>query len=1119
MDRPLAKLFQNCFYKILFWILFSIFPSLLISINGQDLRKVRDSLNNEISKYSSDTSRFGILSNFFWKYANSDLERVKPVGEWAFNEIKYSHNLKLLSDGYDIKGFIFRDEESYDSALFYFERALESSMSIGYKSRIAWSYYHIGELNYLFGNFNAALDMMRLAVKYFNELNYYSDAATSVYYISDMYERMGIPDSAISYNNKRLAIYTFHSDAIGEIVGNLAISTFYKNHSDSRKSLQYLNNALKIAESMNNAQTLVKVYFSIGDFFAEQKKNYPIANDYYTRVLEFAEKYHIKSLEAQMLNQIGNIYMLEGKDSLALTFNLKSLDIAKELKHRHTISNAYNSLGLVYKKLGDYNSALNCFNNCYTTGCNKCPAIAFHKTLIEIGDIYNLLNDPEQSLIWYRKSFDLAEKFHSLKDISLSTLKIGNYYQKLNSPNMAEKYYLQSFQTTKESGDKLLLRSLADTLSNSYAKRKNFNAAFRYKQLSKELGDSLNEINRLADMTELEMKFEVDKIKKENEARQAISAGEIKRQKALRNYFVVCSILLIMLGAAVYNGYMRKKRDNRLLTDQKHEIEEKNMEIRTQVEKITFQKDEIERMLNELHESDEMKLRFFSNISHELRTPLTLILNPAENLLKSASGNEDTKKQLESIYRNAQKLHDLTNQIMDLQKLDAGKMQLYTEKADIIEFCLGIASSFESLCHKKNLTIRFSSNYKSVITFFDKDKIGKIIINIISNALKFSYENSFIDTRIEIAESLCHLTITDSGIGIPSEEIDNVFRRYYQIPAGTNLTGIGTGIGLAYVKELVGFMKGKVVIDSKVNNGTKVTISIPFHEYMIEDKSEFAIEIPETHPHPEKKGFDAAEFLKEDNNEPTVLLVEDNDELRVFISDLLKSEFNVIVAKDGTSGLKTAFHNVPDIIISDVMMPGIDGYELCSILKKDFQTSHIPVILLTARDGAESSIKGYRSGADDYIIKPFDNEHLKLKVKNIIATREAARNKFDFKSILSSDSLNIGKTDKEFMRKCLAVIETHIDNSSFSVDNLAEALAFSNRNFYRKIRALTNQTPAELIRIYRLNYARQLLQNSNLKIFEISLAVGYEDTNKFRQAFKKQFGQSPSESIKSMINK
>jgi len=1101
---------------ISFWVLFFISPGLSGANNNSGLNSDKDSLRNEVHKYTTDTTRFFILSNYFWKYANTDLERVKDIGEWAFNEIKNSKNLKALSDGYDVKGFIYRDEENYDSAFFYFGRALETAKKIGYKTRIAWSYYHLGELNYLFGDFNSALDYMKYSVSYFTEVDNYSGEAGSIFYISDMYDRMGIPDSAILFNNKRLAIFKNHSDTIGEIVGNLAISSFYKNHSDSRKSLDYLKSALREAESMNNAQPVIKVYFAIGDFFAEQKKNYSIANDYYARVLEFAERRNEKSLEAQLLNQIGNIYMLEDKDSLALKFNLKSLAIAQEVKHRHTISNAYNSLGLVYKKLGNYNSALSCFNSCYSIGCNKCPAIAFHQTLIEIGDIYLTLNDLELSLSWYRKSLDLAEKFHSLKDISVSNLRIGNCYQKLNQQGTAESYYLQSYRTAKEAGDISLIKSVADTVSHCYAHRSEYSLAYRYKQLSTELGNSLNEINRQADITELEMKFEVEKIKKDNEAQQTVAAVELKKQKVLKNYFTIFSILLVGFGFAVYSGYRRKKKDNKLLTYQKNQIEEKNEEIKTQVKEITSQKDEIERISGELHESDEMKLRFFSNISHEFRTPLTLILNPAENLLKNIDGNGEVKKQLEYIYQNAQKLHELTNQIMDLQKLDAGKLLLNPEKGDIIQYCIGIASSFESLCQKKNITIEFSSNYRSVLTLFDKDKIGKILINLVSNAIKFSSENSSIEMKLEISENLFNMSVTDRGIGISGDEIDKVFKRYYQAPSDNQ--NIGTGIGLAYVKELVKFMNGDVSIASELNTGTIVRVSIPYDEFVLNDKSEYNIDIPVTGIKLNKKEFDPVNFIKDDVSENTVLIVEDNSELRSFIADLLKPEFKIIQARDGQEGINAAFQHIPDIIISDVMMGHIDGFELCTEIKRDERTSHIPVILLTAKDDDESTLRGYRTGVDDYITKPFANEQLKLKVKNIISTREAARNQFDFKSLLSIDGLKIGATDKEFIKKCIKAIELHIDDSSFSVDKLAGLMAFSSRNFYRKINALTSQTPAELIRIYRLHYARKLLQNTKMKVFEIAMAVGYEDTNKFRQAFKKQFGVSPSESIKSLID-
>jgi tetratricopeptide (TPR) repeat protein len=556
---------------------------------GADQKQVsdRDSLLNEVGKYSSDTSRFYVFSNYFWEYANKDLDRVKAIGDLAFSEIKNSKHLKALSDGYDIKGFIFREEENFDSASFCFEKALEISLGIAYNSRIAWSYYHLGELNYLFGNYRTALGQMKTALKYFRDLNYFNDIGSSLYYISDMYDRMGISDSSILFHNSRLTLFESHSDTVGEIVAGLAISAFYKERNDNKQSLEYLKVALRKAESMNNSQALIKVYFSIGDFFAEQKKNYTIAHEYYNRVLKFAEKNKYKILEAQLLNKIGNVYLLEANDSLALDYNLKSLVIAKESKHRHTISNAYKSLGMVYKKLGDYPSAINCFRICYETGCNICPVIKFHDALVELGDIYMLTGNYGESLIWYKKSLDLAERFNSVADISLSKFMIGNYYKKTGKPNDAGKYYSESFRLAEEAGNFLLTRRIADTMSLFFKSNNDFPSAYRYTKLSNALADSLFEIDRRADITELEMKFEIEKIRKENEARQSISIIEIKRQKTFRNFSVILSLVLFVSGFAVYAGYKRKKRDNNLLTYQKNQIEEKNEEIRSQVEEIT----------------------------------------------------------------------------------------------------------------------------------------------------------------------------------------------------------------------------------------------------------------------------------------------------------------------------------------------------------------------------------------------------------------------------------------------------------------------------------------------------------------------------------------------------
>jgi len=306
-------------------------------------------------------------------------------------------------------------------------------------------------------------------------------------------------------------------------------------------------------------------------------------------------------------------------------------------------------------------------------------------------------------------------------------------------------------------------------------------------------------------------------------------------------------------------------------------------------------------------------------------------------------------------------------------------------------------------------------------------------------------------------------------------------------------------------------MGGSVAIQSVLNEGTEVHIMLPAKEFEITEEAEFIVEFPKKIPTSSIKDIDLNDYTNENLSESSVLVVEDNDELRDFIGGLLRPDYTVYMAKNGNEGIKVAYQFIPDIIISDVMMPEKDGNELCTVLKNDERTSHIPIIMLTAKDTVQNSREGYLSGADDYVLKPFDNELLKLKIKNVIATHEAKRRQFDLKSVLSSENIKPGDADRQFLKKCFSVIEKNIDNPDFSVDNLAEELAFGKRNFYRKIIAITNQTPAEIIRVFRLQYARKLLQNHQMKVFEIASLVGYSDVNSFRRAYKNQFGSLPSE--------
>ncbi len=1050
------------------------------SITRSDL----DSIDLLVDQCITDTCRFRVLQSYFWLYASYDMNRVRSIGEQAYGEVRNSKNPQIRADGFDIKGFLYEKEEKYDSAAFFFHKALYLARKTGYDRRIRWSYYHLGLIYGAAGNPDSA-------VYYFKTLNrqYPSDISSSpsdydvyrqlAYLFDDTYE---MPDSAEKYFQQMLFLSRESSDAQREIESQINLMNLYYKTNQIKNLLETINTTLVLAEKNSHEKALINIYNMIGDMFLVNKKNYELALVYYNKVLEICRPKY-KQWEATILNDIGDLYMRMGNDTLALRYVNEGLRVAKTMNLKHQISESYRNLGVIYKSQGRLPEAIHHFQICYNTGCDKCSKVVFHQALIDIADSYMALQNPDKAFDYYNQSLDLAMEFKANKELAVSSLRLGNYYSLLDN-GKSKAYYLSAIQYARQSNDLKTIKIISDTLSSYFRKQNNFKAAYEYQMLARTMEDSIIQIDNQASLADWELKFEIEKINKENQTNERLAAAEIKRQKAFRNGTLLIALLLVVLGLVVYSGYRRKKKDNSLL----------------------------EKMSDELHQADEMKLRFFSNISHEFRTPLTLILNPAKSLLETGTVEGESKKQLEYIYNNALKLRDLTNQIMDLQKLDAGKLTLKPEEADIIEYCVGVASSFESLCYKKNNSVAICSNHRSVIASFDKDKVGKILSNLLSNAFKFCYEASVIEMLMEISNHNFTLSIKDKGLGIPSDEIDKAFKQYYQ--ASTNNQTEGTGIGLAYVKELAEFMKGKANIKSTVQQGTLVTVTIPLATCVIADAAELEHRIPKTGLD-EIKPFIIADEQNEDRN--TVLIAEDNDELRNFIGDLLKADYNLILAANGREGAKAAFKYLPDIIVSDVMMPDMNGFDMCSLLKKDERTSHIPVILLTAKDGSQSSLEGYQTGADDYIIKPFDNELLKLKIRNIIATGEASRRQFDLKSMLSVDSYKFGNTDKGFMKKCLAIIEKHIDNSDFSVELLAEEMSFSNRNFYRKIKALTNQTPAELVRIYRLHYAKRLLQNTDMKVFEIAMAIGYEDVNRFRQAYKKLFGFPPSESINNVV--
>ncbi len=510
-----------------------------------------------------------------------------------------------------------------------------------------------------------------------------------------------------------------------------------------------------------------------------------------------------------------------------------------------------------------------------------------------------------------------------------------------------------------------------------------------------------------------------------------------------------------------------------------------------------------------LKEVDNLKSRFFASISHEFRTPLTLIKGPVERLLKQI-WNKDQKTDLKRIYDNAKRMNKLVEMYLDLSRLESGNLSLQKEECDIVPLTKSIAASFESMAEAAQIKLDSDAYVASAICSVDVQKFEMILINLLSNAIKFTREGGSINLLIashhdnEIA-----IDISDSGIGIAPEQLNRIFEMYYQVENDINKKVSGTGIGLAMARELIQMHDGKIEVESSPGQGTKFKIRLPA---IRTDKVPFdqPVNSGQKSVKPGKAESQKAD-TKIRSDKELILIVEDNHQMCEYIKSHLENDYRTKLANNGKNGLAAALKINPALIISDVMMPEMDGYQLCRELKTNELTSHIPVILLTAKAEKKDKFAGLQIGADDYLVKPFDSQELQLRVKNLIEQRRRLREKFMKTITVNPTEIAVSSADEVFLQKVIHIVEENMENSAFDTASFAKASALSRGHLNTKLKALTGLASHEFIRQIRLKRAAQLLKKKAGNISEIAYQVGFNSPSHFSKAFKGTFGTLPSE--------
>lgn len=581
------------------------------------------------------------------------------------------------------------------------------------------------------------------------------------------------------------------------------------------------------------------------------------------------------------------------------------------------------------------------------------------------------------------------------------------------------------------------------------------------------------------------------------------------RYSAQQMFLYACIVILILVGILlvfVIRAFWTKNRLNAELSKQKQQLEE--------------QRDQLITLSRQLEDATHAKLSFFTNVSHDFRTPLTLIADPVEQLLQSHNLSEHEHFLLNIIHKNVTVLLRLVNQILDFRKFEDGKLQLRLSRFDLHASLLEWSDAFRTLSFRKHIHFSIVADKRTDYTITaDAEKLERILYNLLSNAFKFTPENGSINVCLTLLNkhegNVIRLQVHDTGVGMPAEHVQHIFDSFYQI----DVHHAGSGIGLALVKAFVEMHHGSIHVDTTENQGTCFTIEIPTYQKGALD--------PDTTPSAILTNLKEGAILAADQetlqtnstqanpeNKETVLIIDDNQDIRDYVRSILQDEYNIIEAANGQEGIRQAMKYVPDVIICDVMMPVMDGMECCRRLKTELQTSHIPVMMLTAYAIDEQKIKGYECGADSYISKPFSARLLTVRLHNLIENRHRLQNYFTDGSNTSLQKVSVTELDKGFMEKLRILIDDHLSDPKLSVEELGGQIGLSRVQLYRKTKALCGYAPNELLRIARLKRASILLASTEKTVAEITYEVGFSSPSYFTKCYKEYFGESPTDFLK-----
>jgi signal transduction histidine kinase/DNA-binding response OmpR family regulator len=861
--------------------------------------------------------------------------------------------------------------------------------------------------------------------------------------------------------------------------------------SDPHKARTYAEAALPLAKSLNYTKGIADSYREISRYYWSQTE-YDKSTDFALMALKEYERCHDLTGVSWCYASIGTSYSQANNFAKAFYYHNLALDLNRKINNKRGISRNLNSLGYVNELLKDYTKALEYYTKALDMRILLGDKADLTLSYSNVGSIHFYLEHYQLALDYLNKALPLAEEIDNKNYIALIYQNIGEVYTKTGKYIESDSYLKSALSVALAIGDKKRREGVYEALKTLEETRKNYKGAFRYLKLLQDLRDTLYTQDRSRQMAKMETLYETEKKEQTIKLLEQEHHIQTMWRKALTG-----GIILIALATTIiiFLQRSRTRKAKQLL--------------------------EVQESLNDkLKEVDKMKSHFFANISHEFRTPLTLILAPLDEKLNSQDLTPAEKEMLMLMRRNANRLLDLVNQLLDLSKLEARKMQLAVKQDDLKEFVKTLTASFDSLAEIKGVHFIKNISLPATTYWFDADVLEKILNNVLSNAFKFTPIQGTVTVGIEPAptkgDSL-RIQVSDTGRGIPLDEQQEIFSPFYQAKNMADNGQPGTGLGLSLVKELVKLYNGSIELVSHENYGTTITICIPVAKYnFTNDERTLALTNPEKRLiRTMEEDANRVSSMEQEVHSDVILIIEDNKDLRDFITSILQKEFTVLAAANGEEGLSMARQHVPSLIVSDLMMPVMDGIAMTERIKNDERTSHIPIVLLTAKNEYESRLEGFKTGADDYLTKPFSTEELCVRITNLIEQRKRIAARYRDQIMVSPVAQPEISMDERFLQKAIAVVEHNMGDFSFGVERMADEINLSRTQLLRKLKALTGLPPNEFIKDLRLKRAAMLLAAKADTVTQIGYRVGFNDQSYFTKCFKKQFNVSPSEYVTS----